>query len=286
MMGRPGVGAVLGALLGCAATTPSTSSPPATDSAREADVGVQENRRDVEDRATGDLAAASERTGPEAAPDAVDPDRGGDKGAQDALVPSGALLATYMCKRGRLLFSDDFRGPLSPAWPRGIGDWRIVDGVLRGAQNPADGHRAVIKHDLAYRDAVVQVAFKFEGASLTGVELNEYRGGGAGDVCRIEVTPTQLSARADTGRSRYLSRKNVSLTPGKWYRLLVELRGPELLGQIDDQVVAFGEDAGNDRPKNVLGFGPVEGAEAHFDDFSVWECLPNPDWPSIKQTLP
>src|SRR5262245_1828126 len=74
---------------------------------------------------------------------------------------------------GKLLFREDFtevpherdRKNKTRGWQSGKGKWEIRDGVLVGAEKPAEHHGAMLTRPrLAFHDAVVQVSFRLDGA--------------------------------------------------------------------------------------------------------------------------
>ena len=79
------------------------------------------------------------------------------------LVPGSADPATFITKRGALLFSDDFSsGKLAPNWDVIGGAWTVTDGKLVGS-SPADERDPNVGHMVAGDRTVVQFSFSFTG---------------------------------------------------------------------------------------------------------------------------
>src|SRR3954453_2910422 len=67
---------------------------------------------------------------------------------------------TLLTERGKLLFGDDLTQPPAKDWKASKGKWDIADGVLCGAEVKSEAHAAALRHNLTFRDAVIQVAFR------------------------------------------------------------------------------------------------------------------------------
>jgi hypothetical protein len=194
-------------------------------------------------------------------------------------------LQANLSVRGKLLFSDDFQsGPLSKEWKVAKGKWEVVDGAMKGVEVAADMHAAVVKHPIAFKDIVLQFSFKLEGAKRATCSFD-----GKGHVCRVILSPAGFTLQKDgtkdgAEKPSQLGKGTIDLKPGAWHRMLIEIRGKEMLAQVDDQVFAFGEHAGIEQDKASFGF-PVSGEALIVDDVKVWEALPNPDWSAAKEKL-
>src|SRR4051812_21921939 len=94
---------------------------------------------------------------------------------------------TLLAERGKLLFSDDLnKAPDGKEWRAAKGKWEVADGVLRGAELPADNHGAVSRHTLQFKDAVLQYDVKLDGAKGTTLSINDAKE----HVCRVLLAPT------------------------------------------------------------------------------------------------
>ena len=210
-------------------------------------------------------------------------------------VPAAALLAgeskdpqTLMTVRGKQLLSDDFAKPaIDPRWTAGKGKWEVTDGALRGAEVAADKHAATIRTVLPHADAVYQFDVRFDaGGRAAHLSLNAAKGHIAG----VTITPGGFQVRKNASKQDpadkgvVLDSCRMTFEPGKWYTMVVEVSGPEMLARVDDKHFAFGGDPKLATPKATFGF-PVSGEGVSFDNVKVWEATANPDWAKAKQKL-
>ena len=191
---------------------------------------------------------------------------------------------TSMLQRGKLILSDDLTKP-GPGWQGKNGTWEVVGGAWRGAERTEDMHGAVRRHPAAFERAVIQYAFKLTGARQTSLSLNAAKG----HVCRVIIRPTGFTVQKDkdkkTGeKGKALDTCDVTITPGEWHTLVVELSGKEMLARLDGKHVAYGSSDGLDVPKANLGF-TVSGASASFKELRVWEGTPAPGWDAARAKL-
>ncbi len=204
-----------------------------------------------------------------------------------AAADSPTERTPLMTERGELLYRDDFAGKTVGAdWRAAKGRWEIVEGALRGAELKADQHGAVIRCPLDFDDVIIQYAFRLKGARMTTLSLNHTKG----HLCRVSlarsgVTVTRDKTSKDPGvKAAVLETYKTPLEEGRWYTLLVEIQGGEMLASLDDRHFALGEDRKIDGPKANLGL-TVAGESAEFDNLRVWEASPRPDWSARKKAL-
>src|SRR5436190_18869613 len=93
-----------------------------------------------------------------------------------------AIPAEPIARKKELLFSDDFeRTELGKAWGPVVPTFTLENGALKGTQMRFDtpaadgkpavvGHQAVIGTDVPTRDSVIELRFKFAGASSVTAE--------------------------------------------------------------------------------------------------------------------
>jgi hypothetical protein len=192
---------------------------------------------------------------------------------------AAADMKPLMCKRGKLLFSDDFsEGPVAKNWKVAKGQWEIADGALKGVELKADNHAAAVRHAMDFHDAIFQFSFKLDGARMTSFMLNKK----GGHVCRVMINPSGFVVNKDGNPAKEekavaLATVKTPLNVGRWYTMLVEVQGSQILARIDDSHVGFGEHEGINVDKNDFGM-PVAGDSASFRNIRVWEALPNPSF--------
>ena len=197
-------------------------------------------------------------------------------------------LQTLMTVRGKELLADDFAKPeLDPRWKPAKGKWEVKEGVLRGTEVAADMHAATVRTDLPHGDAVYQFDFRFEpGGKAVHLSLN----GAPGHIGRVTITPGGFQLRKDASKKDpadkgvVLDSCKMTFEPGKWYTMVVEVSGPEMLARVDDRHYALGGDAKLATAKTNFGF-PASGDGVSLDNVKVWAATANPEWPQAKQKL-
>jgi hypothetical protein len=174
--------------------------------------------------------------------------------------------------RGQVLFSDDFSGPsLAQGWLGKPGKWEMVDGAVQASELPEDKHAAVRRHRLLYHDAIFEFSFEFDGAKTIGLSLNNK----GGHVCRAMITPKGMIIQVDQPnptselKGVRLAASTTPVEPGKWHKLTVEVHGPRMIAQLDDNPPVAGENARVDVDKIDLGI-PVGGVSAKVKGLKVY----------------
>jgi len=187
------------------------------------------------------------------------------------LLAACVLLAAEpaLSNLGKLLFKDDFSA--NSVWNGKVGIWEVVDGAAKVSEDPKDKHGAVRRHPVRYRDGRIEFSFKLDGASKIALMLNEP----GAHVCLLYITPTGISldqgktAKGDIGHA-VLAKRDMAIETGKWHRAVLEVRGNQLLAQINGGPVLSGQSDRLDVPKNDIGF-LVDGVSALFDDVQLFE---------------
>ncbi len=198
-----------------------------------------------------------------------------------------------MTRRGQPVLADDF-GPES-SWGGGRGTAEVKDGILRMQEKPEEKHHAGRGKIVAIADtAVIQFSFRFDGASAKwlGIGIDHVEGGVSEHVFRARANADGFVLQSGNGwgpttKLVKLVETKKQWEPGRWYTAMIELRGNEVLAQIDGKVVAHVElDAAPDwqriaRPKNRLAL--ISGGEwASFDNLRVWEAHADETWAQRK----
>jgi hypothetical protein len=207
--------------------------------------------------------------------------------AVPAFAAESKDMEAMMCTRGKQVLSEDFSGPsLDSKWKPAKGKWEIKDGALKGVEVAADMHAAVIHTPIKQTDGIYQFDFRFDGGKQTHLSLN----GAKGHICRVTITPNGFQVRKDGAKNDekdkgvLLDSCKMNLEKGKWYTMIVETSGKEILARVDDKHFAFGADDKVANEKQMLGF-PVTGDSVCIDNVKVWEATPNPAWAKTKEKL-
>lgn len=192
---------------------------------------------------------------------------------------------TLMTKRGELLFEDAFDGPsLAKTWSGSKGRWLIENGRLKAAEIPADMHHPARGRKVDHRDVVLQFRFRLQGAKWLGIGFDHKE-----HVCRAIVTPTSFRVQKTVGigpttKTTKLDEKKTTFDPERWYTMVIELAGDEIVASVDGQAVAVGEAEGLDVDKTRIAL--ISGGEwAWFDDVKMWKAHRDPAWAAKKKAL-
>ncbi len=219
--------------------------------------------------------------------------------AAAAIFISGAHAAnpktplTLMNEIGKVLFADDFSSPtLDARWKQPKGQWRVVDGTLKGLEIEAQKYGAHTKTQLAFgRTSVIRYRFKMAGTKKTGINID----GAKGHICRVIIEPHGFivqkngSSTDPSDPARLLDAAAFNFKPGEWYALTVEFNGDTVLAWIDEQHYVLGSDPKLDQEKTSFALA-CRGVEAKdeatfFDDVQVWDAAPRADWAARKAKM-
>ncbi|VGO23335.1 hypothetical protein [Pontiella sulfatireligans] len=204
-----------------------------------------------------------------------------------AAIFSAALLNTqakemkpWMLEKGAVVFAEDFSGALDPqVWSSAKGTWVVENGALKGVERADDHHAAAIRRAASMRHVIIQFDFRFDGSPGFSLSMNH----DGGHNSRIVFTPDSFAMRKDLNKkdpadfSAILGECTCTFEPGKWYTMLVEYHGKEMLARIDDQAFILGAHSYIDQERTSIGF-PVLGDSASFDHVKVWEGTLRSDW--------
>ncbi|MBT5902653.1 MAG: hypothetical protein HOH58_11170 [Opitutaceae bacterium] len=156
----------------------------------------------------------------------------------------------------------------------GKGDWKIVDGSLRGQQLAADNHTAFRKIYLDHQNVRYVYDMKLEGDAFHQLLINW----GLAHIAKVVIRYDEASVWKikeankrkqmtelghDHGRdplhgqwnesTKALHSVPINLSPNKWYRVVIEMKDDQLSVRIDGQT-ASGAHIGITEKKNNFGF--------------------------------
>ena len=221
-------------------------------------------------------------------------------------IPAGPMAV-----KKELLFSDDFeRADLGAAWKVVVPTYALENGALKGMQTrvtapAADGkpavvgHAAVIGTDIPTKDSVVEIRLRFGSATALSVEFDDrkYTGSHYGHICRVVVTPKDVTLRDERDGSMRNDIYEMSKDPAKkeernkllkgrsatfplkldveqWHTLLLETVGDTMRATVDGKPVAFLKSSGiAHATKSKIELG-CAGKEGYFDDVKIWNAEP------------
>jgi len=202
--------------------------------------------------------------------------------------------AQPIAKKGALLFSDDFERTGLGAWKQNCQTFAVTDGVMKGSQT-RDDHGAVAAIHVAFKDAVIEFKFRFEGATGINAVCDDkaWKESHAGHICRATITPKLIRLGDDRDgamRNDILEMRRdpkrkaegdklmegrtkafpMNITTGEWHRLTLEIAGDEMRVSLDDKPAGFLKSPGIAHPTKSDFHFTVSGRDALFDDVRVW----------------
>ena len=216
-----------------------------------------------------------------------------------------------IAEKKEVLFSDEFeRAEIGKAWGAVVPTYTLENGSLKGTQTRVNapaadgkpavvGHAAVIGADIPTKDSVVECKFRFAGATSLSAEFDDrkYAGSHYGHICRVVITPKDVTLRDERDgsmrndiyemskdptkkeeRNKLLQGRSatfpVKLEQNKWYTLVLETVGDTMRATIDGKPVAFLKSSGISHPtKSKIEFG-CAGKDGFFDDVKIWNAEP------------
>ena len=99
-----------------------------------------------------------------------------------------------------------------------------------------------------------------------------------------KVELVKMSGIGPTTKGNTLDRMPMKWEPGRWYTMVIELYGKEIVVHIDSLHVLHGEADGLDIDKGRIAL-ICGGQYAWFDDMKLWEVELDPKWEKRKPLL-
>ena len=199
---------------------------------------------------------------------------------------SSAAEKPLLALPGEVLYESKLDTAPAAPWKAAKGQWELKDGVLRGSELEADKHGAVTRLPNKLNDFVLEYEFKFEGARTTSLSINAVKD----HMARISITPKSVTVQRDDNdhagpdKAVIFARFPAELAPGTWHKVRLEMVGDTLLGQVD-ALTAWGRSDLFKTEKANPGF-TVGGQSVDFRNLTLRTATLNPDWESVKATLP
>ena len=190
----------------------------------------------------------------------------------DAWAGKGSDLRPVQLKVGQPTFEETFSGPLGETWKIVKGDWTVTDGVLAGREKKSDEHAAVLNCQLPNRDSAIAFSFRLNGAETFNLSFNK----AGGHLFRVAVNPTGVSINKDKDKKDpeskviVLGKAKADIKQDQWYTMLVEVKGPEVVVQLDDGTTVKGSHAELDVDKPNYRF-VMRGETLQIDDVKVFQ---------------
>ena len=192
-------------------------------------------------------------------------------------------LEPILGKKGRLLREEKFDGDTLPTgWSIKSGGVRVADGALHaGQKKERDGRLCLFNCAQPMQDAAIQIDFKFGGRGGLNVSVNPSPGELTkhGHLFSVMITPsmwniTEHNDKSDrNSRSKALASAPETFEPGRWYTLLLENKGDEVLARVEGKkpLRAASKDFRVKKPGIEFRVAGRDNEEVSFDNLRVWE---------------
>jgi hypothetical protein len=199
---------------------------------------------------------------------------------------AGAADKPLLALPGKVIYESRLDTAHGAPWKSAKGKWEIVDGVLRGSEKAEDNHGAVTRLPNKLPDFIIEYEFKLEGARATTLSINAVKD----HMARISISPTTVTLQRDDNdhegpdKAVIFARFPAQISPGAWHKVRMEMVGDTVLGKVDD-LVAWGSNDLFKKERAAPGF-TVAGQSVDFRNLKITEATLNPEWESVKATLP
>lgn len=187
---------------------------------------------------------------------------------------------------GKVIYESKLDSAPAAPWKAAKGKWELAGGVLRGSEKPEDNHGGVTRLPNKLGDFVIEYEFKFEGAKSTSLTVNAVKD----HMARILITPKTVVVRRDDNdhegpdKAVVFASFPVDFKNGEWHKVRMEMVGDTMLGQVDN-LAAWGSSDLFKQERYTPGF-TVSGQSVDIRNFKLSEAKLNPEWDSVKTTLP
>ncbi len=202
--------------------------------------------------------------------------------ALPALTTFAADLEPTLGQKGKLVLEEKFDTSAVPAgWTRNTGKISAADGTLRFSQLAADNHIGAFRKAVAVKDAIVQLDFKFAGATMFHLGFDPDKGElkKKGHLFALAITPsgwtlTENIDKADPKSKNVVHAKAVTeFKPGQWFTLMLEMKGDQVVARVEgkEPLKATAKDFHVKKPGLVFRAGGKDGQDVLIDNVKVWE---------------
>ena len=152
---------------------------------------------------------------------------------------------------------------------------------------------------VAFKDAIIEFRFRLDGAASIQAVCDDknFEGSHAGHLCRATITPKLIRlgddkeggmrndilemrkdpARKAEGDKLMVGRTEtfpMTITPGEWHRMSIEIAGDEMRVCLDDKPAGYLKSPGIAHPTKSYFHFTVGGKFASFDDMRIWAAAP------------
>jgi hypothetical protein len=199
-----------------------------------------------------------------------------------AAAAFAAPLEPTLGTKGKLLLEENFAGATLPAgWNKNTGKIGVVDGALHASQLASDNHIGAFRKPVPVQDGVVQLDFKFSGATMFQLGFDPAPGTlkKKGHLFSLAITPagwtlTENNDKADPKSKPVAHAKAATpFAAGEWHTILLEMKGDTVVVQSAGRppLRATAKDFHVKKPGLVFRAGGKDGQEVLIDNVKVWE---------------
>ena len=174
-----------------------------------------------------------------------------------------------------LALHETFDGPELPESSRiAHGFWVIEDGKLKGTEDPAENHKAVLSIGPKFQNSAIELRFQ-RSAEDAILEFSYNRGDGTGHMLRVYplterlVVAKQKPKRDPNASGALIGKEDADAAPEKWHTLFVEVRGEKVSANLNGKTVIGGSHPGIANPKAPIRL-VVGGDHVLFDEIKIW----------------
>jgi hypothetical protein len=223
--------------------------------------------------------------------------------------PSFAELKPLLALKSDLIFEDNFdSGTHSKQWNFIHGTrFTVKDGVLTGVPSPKEYQEAKKKAGKGHtggtpsshlmvgtKDCIIAMSFKISG-KMKGLHIGYNDGSmksGTGHVCRVTYSITDgislikdKNSKKEGDKAEALANKPFTLELDKWYVILIENIGDEMVAQIEGGPVIYAAHQRLTANKTHINLPTRGGGTVYYDNVKIWKANVNPQWQKNKEDL-
>lgn len=217
-------------------------------------------------------------------------------------IAQAADLKPLLALPDKVVMQDDFSkpGPFNREhWGARQGtQWVIEDGVLRGRPSTPEfqakkkdhfGYEPRISAPVTPPQFIAQFSVRFTGGNETFIvpfiEFGHH-------VCRLRLSKEGAELLADGESLKVAESKELKHEPGRWYHVLAEMKGDEVVIQIADGPTLYARHSGFSKPvekgASGLGIAGPKNGMAEIDNVTFWsiQAGEQPGWAAKRDSLP
>jgi hypothetical protein len=170
-----------------------------------------------------------------------------------------------------------------------------LDGTFHGIESPDAKHPATASYGIRYQDAIIQVDVRLNDVPSEGrvyrsifvkaTDEKDYVCGLFLGTSGLNLVPYSAERMNPANKQRDKDPQagvSQELKLDEWYTVLLEMRGDEAVASVNGKSVTTSAPLFQSAKQSVmLGVG----TDASFRRLRIWEALPNPEWPTTRESM-